>query len=318
VGGLPDCALRGVAVSDYYEKYWGLVFTSEKERENYQAQIAALESKLQRAVELRASGDAQVGSLIQQRDFMEESCRLQLQATAAAELERDYMKIERGALQARLDVEQTEYQRLISGLMKLYPADTNGDTGVVEGIRAELERRQTRLEEVTRECQRVKSARDRDAQDALVVHARLEEVTQERSHWRAEFEETCCEVGDLKARLARAEGLLRLALYIKASPELSRQIDEYFLVESAPAEEVTRFPPADAKTTDYCSKCGDSPESGSHLFDHDYEPPKPAAQPKHHWDCSSLRIDRHPCDCQAAQPCTCLGPSHDAVCPLYG
>lgn len=30
----------------------------------------------------------------------------------------------------------------------------------------------------------------------------------------------------------------------------------------------------DASTQDYCRKCGESPESGSHIFDHTYEDPR--------------------------------------------
>lgn len=36
---------------------------------------------------------------------------------------------------------------------------------------------------------------------------------------------------------------------------------------------VTCMPPMDVRDTDYCAKCGDSPESGAHYFDHNYEGP---------------------------------------------
>lgn len=32
-------------------------------------------------------------------------------------------------------------------------------------------------------------------------------------------------------------------------------------------------PATDPRVTDYCAKCGESPDSGSHLFNHDYVPP---------------------------------------------
>lgn len=46
----------------------------------------------------------------------------------------------------------------------------------------------------------------------------------------------------------------------------------------APAEKPTVFPPEDAKTTDYCSRCGESPESGTHVvWGHNYvSPGKPS------------------------------------------
>jgi hypothetical protein len=32
--------------------------------------------------------------------------------------------------------------------------------------------------------------------------------------------------------------------------------------------------PDDARATDYCKRCGESPESGTHLFDHPYQDPR--------------------------------------------
>lgn len=44
---------------------------------------------------------------------------------------------------------------------------------------------------------------------------------------------------------------------------------------------------SEPRTTDYCLKCGHSPESGDHLFDHSYVDPRPARVETEldHWHC---------------------------------